>query len=242
MTSFERLAGRQFDLCELKRRLGSQYPRPPPVRVRATGYGPCLLVSRECASGGTSLACLIGERVGWHVFDREIVDEVAHSAHVRRQLIASVDERVRHGWSEFCRKLAEGEGVGRETYLHHLREVILSLGHHGEVIILGRGAKYILPAECAVSVRLRAPLEVRVRRFAERERISIERARRQVEQTDAERADFIREAFGRDVDSAEDYDLVLNMGELAVEAAADAVLAKLQEKLGVQSDSVPCGR
>ncbi|HOC00045.1 MAG TPA: cytidylate kinase-like family protein [Verrucomicrobiota bacterium] len=242
MTSFERLAGRQFDLCELKRRLHSQYPRPPPARVSATGYGPCLLVSRECASGGTSLARLIGERVGWHVFDREIVDEVAHSAHVRRQLIASVDERVRHGWSEFRRKLAEGEGVGRETYRHHLREVILSLGHHGEVIILGRGANYILPAECAVSVRLRATLEVRVRRFAERERISIERARRQVEQTDVERAAFIREAFGRDVDSAEDYDLVLDMDELGVEAAADAVLAKLQEKLGVQPESVPCAR
>ncbi|HOA62594.1 MAG: cytidylate kinase-like family protein [Verrucomicrobia bacterium] len=242
MTSLEHLVGRQFDLCELKRRLHSEYPRPPPVRVTSTGYGPCLLVSRECASGGTRLARLIGERIGWRVFDREIVDEVAHSANVRRQWIASVDERVRHGWSEFWRKLAEGEGVGRETYLHHLREVILLLGQQGEVIILGRGANYILPAERAVSVRLRAPLEVRVRRFAERERVSMERARRLVEQTDAERAAFIREAFGRDVDSTEDYDLVLNMDELGVEAAAEAVLAKLQERLGVQPESVPCER
>jgi len=228
VTNFEHLVARQLELCELKRRLESTPTRPPPILVKGAAYGPCLLVSRECGGGGTSLARLISERVGWQVFDREIVEAVAQSAHVRRQLIASVDERVRHGWSEFCRKLAEGEGVGRETYLSHLRQVILSLGHHGDVIILGRGANYLLPPECAVSVHLMAPLEVRVRRVAERERISSDRARRRVEQTDSERAAFVREAFWKDVNATENYDLVLNTGELSLDAAAETVLAKLQ--------------
>ena len=241
MSSIEHLVGRQIELGELRRRLEPKASRLRQPRFVGGAYGPCLLLSRECGSGGTSLARLVSERLKWQVFDREIVEEVARSAHVRRQLIESVDERVRVGWSEFCRKLAEGEGIGRESYLHHLRHVILALSHHGEIIILGRGAIYILPPECAVRVRLQAPLEARARRVAEREEIPFHKARRRVEQTDIERAAFIREAFGKDVDATENYDLVLDTGELSLEAAAEIVVAKLQTKLHVQLETASCG-
>jgi cytidylate kinase len=242
MAGIEEVVGRQIAIGELKRRLEPKGSGV--VRKCVTGefYRPCLLLSRKCGSGGTSLARLLGERLRWQIFDREIVEEVARSAHVRRQLIESVDERGRSGWGEFRRMLVEGEGVGRELYLHHLRHVILALGHHGDVIILGRGAVYILPCECAVRVRLVAPLELRARRVAERESIPLNRARRRVEQTDAERAAFIREVFGKDVDSGEDYDLVLDTGDLSLEAAAAIVLARLQSKLHVQLETAPCGK
>ena len=87
-----------------------------------------------------------------------------------------------------------------------------------------------------------APLEIRARRVAEREHISLSKAQHRVEQTDAERAAFIREAFGKDVNSPEDYDLVLNMGDLSCEGAAEIVLAKLQTKLHVQLETAPCGK
>lgn len=240
MSNIEQLVGTQIAVGELRRRLEPE--RLPNHGRRSEAYGPCLVVSRECGSGGTSLAQLIGERLKWQVFDREIVEEVARSAHVRRQLIESVDERVRSAWSEFRHRLLEGEGIDRESYLHHLRQVILALGHHGNVIILGRGAVYILPPDCAVRVRLVAPLELRARRVAEREKIALNKAQRRVEQIDAGRAAFIRAAFGKDVNAAEDYDLVLNTGDLSLEAAAEIVLAKLQAKLHAQLETAPCGK
>jgi hypothetical protein len=42
------------------------------------------------------------------------------------------------------------------------------------------------------------------------------------------------------VTAAEDYDLVLNTGDLSLEAAAEIVLAKLQAKLHVQLEAAPC--
>ncbi len=242
MTSLEHLVARQLELCELRRRLEQESAVPPPALVKGVGYGPCLLISRECGSGGMRLARLVSERLGWQIFDRELVEAVARSAHVLPRLIASVDERIRSGWREFGHRLAEGEGIGREAYLYHLRQVIVSFGHHGNVIIVGRGANYILPPECAVSVRLVAPLESRSRRWAERENVSLNRARHRLEQIDAERATFVREAFSRDVNSAENYDLVLNTGELGLEAVAELVLAKLQAKLHVPAERTPCGK
>ena len=242
MSCIAQLVGKQIELGEIRRRVESQDSGPLGIRRRPEDYGPCLLISRQCGSGGTSLARLIGERLRWQVFDREIVEEVARSAHVRSNLIDSVDERVRHGWREFSRKMIEGEGVGRESYLRHLREVVLALGHHGNVIILGRGANYILPPECAVRVRLVAPVEICVRHVAERENISLSKARHRVEQTDAERAAFIREVFGKDIGAAEDHDLVLNTGETSLEEAADSVLTKLHSKLHVQLVPTPCAK
>lgn len=242
MSSIEHLIGRQIALGELRREVETSASGPRREGAGGDAYGPCLVVSRLCGSGGTELAHLLSERLKWQIFDREIVEEVARSAHVRCQLIDSVDQRVRSGWSEFCRKLMEGEGIGRETYLHHLRHVIMALGHHGEVIIIGRGANYILPPECAVRVRLVAPLEMRAYRVAERENIPLSKARHLVVQTDAERAAFIREAFGKDVNAAEGYDLVLDLGDLSLEYAADVVLAKLQEKLHVHLETAPCGK
>jgi cytidylate kinase len=240
MASIEHLVGRQITLGELRRSQEPKHAGRGVERFLGGAYGPCLVISRQCGSGGTNLAQLTSERLKWQVFDREIVEEVARSAHVRQQLIESVDERVRSGWSEFRRRLAEGEGIGRETYLHHLRHIILALGHHGEVIILGRGAIYILPPECAVRVRLMAPLEQRAQRVAERENISLKKARHRVEEIDAERVAFLREAFGKDVAATEDYDLVLDTGELTLEAAAERVLAKLEAKLHVRLETAPC--
>lgn len=242
MPSIEQLVGRQIELGELRRRMEPKGSEAHQVLYKGAAYGPCLLLSRECGSGGTSLARLIGERLGWQVFDRDIVEAVARCAHVRRQLIESVDERVRSGWREILRKLAEGEGVGQESYLHSLRAVILALGHHGNVIILGRGAKYILPPECAVRVRLVAPPDLRARRVAERESIPLNKAWHRIEQTDAERAAFIRNAFGKDIGAPEDHDLVLNTGEMNLEEAAERVLAKLQAKLQVQPGTAACAR
>jgi hypothetical protein len=242
MSSIEQLVARQIALCEIKRRYEEENIRPAPVKVDNVAYGPCLLISREHGSGGTALAHLIGERLGWRIFDREVVEEVARCAHVREQLIASVDDRVRSRWSETARWLAEGEGVGRQTYLLFLRQVLLTLGHHGDVVIIGRGAHHVLPRKCAVCLRVVAPIDLRIKRVADREEISLEKARREVERVDAERAAFIHEAFFRDVADATEYDLVVNTGELELEAAAAVVLEALHVKLGVQRETATCVR
>lgn len=234
MSRIEQLINQQISVAELGRQAGARAFESLGQHPVTQFFRPCLAISRECGSDGSTLARLASERLKWQIFDREIVEVVARSTHVRRRLIESVDERVCSGWSELRRKLVEGEGVTWETYLHHLRHVILALGHHGKVIILGRGANYILPPECAFRVRLVAPLQVRARRVALRENLPLAKAMHRVQQTDAERAAFVRRAFAKDINSAADYDLVLNTGEIEPEAATGIVLAKLQARLQVR--------
>lgn len=124
--------------------------------------------------------------------------------------------------------------IGGDTYLFHLRQVLLSLGHHGDVVILGRGAQYVLPPPCALRVRLVAPAPVRAQRVAQREGLALEAARSRVAKVDTQRAAFIRASYQRDSQSPLNYDLTINTGELSLETAVEIVLDSLRGKLGVR--------
>ena len=206
--------------------------------------GPYLLISREKGAGGSAVAQLAGERLGWQVFDKEIVDTISQKAHVRRELIESLDERIRTTLEGALSKLLRSQDIGSHGYLASLNEVLLTLGHQGDVIIIGRAAEFVLPSQFGLRVRMVAPLERRIQRIASGERLSLEIARAKVETADRERASFVRRQFGGSVAEPLNHDLILNTAELTLDAAAEIVITALQRKLGVtgrrkEAESVP---
>lgn len=197
-------------------------------------YGPYLLISREKGAGGTAVARAVGQRLGWQVFDHEIVDQIAQKANVRRQLIESLDERVQATIQTIVGQILHPEEIGTPDYLAHLKEIVLALGHQGNVIIIGRGARYLLPTQFGVNARLIAPIAIRAQRIAHEQHLSLPAARAQVETADRERARLVRRHFGEDVANPLGHDLTVNTAELSIEAAAEVVLTALQQKLAVK--------
>jgi cytidylate kinase len=102
------------------------------------------------------------------------------------------------------------------------------------VVIVGHAAEFILPGQFGLSVRMVAPIEARIRRIADKARLSLEAARVEVERIDRERAKSVRRHFGHDVTDPLSHDLTINTGAMNVEAAAEVVITALQRKLGVQ--------
>jgi hypothetical protein len=196
-------------------------------------YGPYLLISREKGAGGSAVGQLAGKRLGWQVFNNEIVDAIAKHANVRRELIECLDERDRATIHDIVVQLLHPEPVGTAGYMASLREVVLTLGHQGDVVIVGRGAEYILPSRFGLRVRLVAPVDVRVRRVAREGNLSLKAARTEVEQSDAERARLTRRYFGQDAANPLNHDLTINTAELTIEAATDVVVAAVQQKLAL---------
>jgi len=197
-------------------------------------YGPYLLISREKGAGGSAVGQLAGKRLAWQVFNNEIVDAIAQKAQVRRELIESLDERDRSMIQDAVAQLLQPESIGTAGYLAHLREVLLTLGHQGNVVIIGRGAEYVLPSQFGLRVRMVAPVEERVRRIASHENLSLKAARVEVERSDRERARLARRQFGQDAADPLNHDVTINTAELTVEAAAEVVMTAFQRKLEVQ--------
>jgi len=197
-------------------------------------FGPYLLISREKGAGGSAVGQLAGKRLGWQVFNNEIVDAIAQKAKVRRELIESLDERDRATIRDAVARFLHPEPLGPPGYLANLQEVLLTLGHQGDVVIVGRGAEYVLPSQFGLRVRLVAPFEERVRRISGRENLNLKAARVEVEKSDAERTRLARRQFGKNAADPLNHDLTINTDELTVEAATEVVTCALQQKLAVQ--------
>src|ERR1035438_91205 len=149
-----------FQANELEeKRLENREQRPGRGKEGDLLYGPYLIISREKGAGGNTIARLAGERLGWQVFNNEIVDEIAKKAHVRRQLIESLDERNRETIQDKVRELLNPQQIGTSGYLGFLRQVVFTLGHQGDVVIVGHGARFILPKQFGLCVRMVAPIE-----------------------------------------------------------------------------------
>jgi cytidylate kinase len=218
----------------LEKRLENREQRPGRGKEGDLLYGPYLIISREKGAGGNTIARLAGERLGWQVFNNEIVDEIAKKAHVRRQLVETLDERNRETIQDIIGQLLIPGEIGTSDYLRYLKQVVLTLGHQGDVVIVGHGARFILPGQFGLCVRMVAPIETRIQRIADKAHLSLEAARVEVEKTDRERVKAVHHHFGHDVIDPLSHDLIINTAAINAEMAAEIVLTALQRKLGVQ--------
>jgi hypothetical protein len=208
--------------------------RPGRGKEGKLSFGPYLLISREKGAGGSAVGQLAGKRLGWQVFDNEIVDAIAQKANVRRELIESLDERDQAMIQDAVEQWLNPKSIGTSGYLAHLREILLTLGHQGDVVIVGRGAQYVLPSQFGLRVRMVAPVEVRVRRIANHENMSLDRARDAIKTSDRERTRLAFKQYRRIVTDPLNYDLTINTAELTVEDGAEVVMTALQRKLAVK--------
>ena len=238
MIDVEQFVKRQIGIFQaseaLEKRRENREQRPGRGREGDLFYGPYLIISREKGAGGNAVARLVGERLGWQVFNNEIVDEIAKKAHVRRQLIESLDEREQATIQDLIGQMLNPGKIGTSDYLAYLKQVVLALGHQGDVVIVGRGARFILPGQFGLSVRMIAPVEARIQRIAGKAHLSLASARMEVEKNDRERVKAIHHHFGLDVTAPLSHDIVINTAAISVEAAAEIVLTALQRRLGVQ--------
>jgi cytidylate kinase len=239
-TSLEQLIEQQIGRWELSRHRRMQQERPGRGKLGRLYFGPYLLVSRDKGAGGHQVANLIGQKLGWQVFERQIVDAIAERTQMRQQLVENLDEKTRGGLEEFLRHVLTRE-LGSTDYLLHLRQVLLTLGQQGDVVIVGRGSEYILPEQFGLRVRMVAPFGVRAERIARADGLMPDAAHALVEKVDEERKDFIHEQFQKDVRDPMNYDLVINTVALTVEGTAEIVLAALKQKLGIVRASASAG-
>jgi cytidylate kinase len=234
MIDIEDLVKKQIALFQAYDIRASREQRPGRGKEGNLTYGPYLLISREKGAGGNTVAQAVSRRLGWQIFDNEIVDQIAQKAKVRRQLIESLDEKVQATIQRVVGQILHPEEIGTPGYLAHLKEIVLALGHQGDVIIIGRGARYMLPTQFGLNVRFVAPIEIRTQRIAQEQKLSLAAARAQVEATDRDRKQLIRRHFGQDVADPLGHDLTINTAEMTIEAVAEVVLTALQQKLAVK--------
>jgi len=191
---------------------------------------PTVTISRERGSGGSSIAGLVADHLGFVLFDSQIVDHVARSANVDRAVVEHMDEQSRHRIEEWTQRVLRHRKFSTQVYLSHLAKTISAVGDKGQAVVIGRGAHLLLSVERCFRVRVIAPLEIRIQRLSAKSSIGILEAETIIAETDRQRAKFIQENFGQSDSDPLLFDLVINTGQIALETAGELVVRAVEAK------------
>lgn len=187
-----------------------------------------ITISREVGALGTSVATELGKRLGWHVYDQEIINKIAEEAGRPAFHVRSVDEKYFHWLADSLTGLFTDYHFPQDVYLKKLIATIHGLGVVGNCIIVGRGSTFILPPESTIRVRLVADLKDRVVTIGRLRGISDRDAARWIDKTEQERNLFIRKNFEKEPNDPHLYDLILNMSRISIADAAEQIVALLR--------------
>lgn len=211
---------RQLRRWELERRAAVE--QEAGAAPAATPYV-SVTISRKRGCRGAAIAACLAARLGYQVFDKELVDYIATHHNVRQRVLDMLDEKQSSAIRLWAEGIVAGRHIDRRDFVRFLSKTVRAIHEHGGVVVLGRGANCILDGRTAYRVQLTAPLDTRVAQVVTETGLDEEEARAEVLRVDAERESFIRNSFGADWDDAALYDLALNVAGLADETVAEMI-------------------
>jgi cytidylate kinase len=189
---------------------------------------PVITVSMEPGSGGRCIAEQVAGRLGFDYFHRDIIQGIAKSAEIRESVIDTLEKERLSGIEDFIASLYKTQYLYPGIYMEHLLKVINTIAEHGRAVIVGRGANFILPPEVRFSVRVIAPLQIRIENVARTYGVKEEDAKRRVIGRESRRGAFVRKSYNADVSDPQNYDLIINMGRMRIESAVETVIAAVK--------------
>lgn len=194
---------------------------------RQAQSGACVAVSRLPGAGGAELARSVAARLGYGLFDREILEAIAQDAGTQAQLIDDLDEHVRGLIDRYLVDFFRARPFTEGDYLRGLVRVVGTLARRGRAVVLGRGSAAVLKPQEALRVLVVAPRDVRLGRIARERGLADAAAVECLDREEADRAEFFRHHFHARQDDPAFYDLAINTASLSMELATDLVVQTL---------------
>ncbi len=189
-----------------------------------------ITVSREMGSGGIPIVQKTAEALGYRLIDGEMIETIAPEYGLTREILTQIDEKPPAFIEHLDRQIELG--------MHRIQLIVLEQALQGNVIIYGRGGQDLLNGiDNVLRVRIIAPFDLRVERWAEREWIDPDLAYTLVRKSDQQRAGFIKYYYDRDWDNPIDYDLTINTAKLSEETAIQQIVRGVEDENLLQMKS-----
>jgi hypothetical protein len=198
-------------------------------------------ISRTEGSNGEAVGLEVAKELGFRYIDEEVIPIAAEKAGVDPMLVA--DEERRKGLiARFVQDLGMGgmamaaggaywmpdDSTGRtrsDDFRALIRETIAELADSGSAVIVAHAASMALAGrDDVLRVLVTSSSATRVRRVAEEREIGESDAAKQIERSDAARADYLDRFYDVDQELPTHYDLVVNTDTLVPETAAGVIV------------------
>jgi cytidylate kinase len=183
---------------------------------------PIITISRGICSGGTQLAELLHDKLGWPVLGQEDISTAAAKSY------RMSEEELRRGLylpANFYERFTD-----RKTrYLLATQATIAGLLDDGNGIYHGLAGQFLFQnLRNAFKARIVAPMSLRVENAALRKGLTRHDAARHIREADEHRHLWGRQIFDADVNDPDLYDLVVNLEKVSLATAANLIAEIMQ--------------
>jgi cytidylate kinase len=177
-----------------------------------------ITIARELASLGEEIAQELVKLTGYKLIDKEYLEKRLTEIGISPSKNEKFDEKNPGFWASLSQQ--------RDDYLHFLKTAILEVADGNDCIIMGRGAYSILGGvPNVVSIKITAPMGVRVERIKKLHNCDDKHALQIIEQSDHDRGGFHKYFFSTNWLDPREYDITINSGSVGVEQAAALINA-----------------
>lgn len=192
-----------------------------------------ITISREYGSGGRQIGYMAARKLGMEFYDKELIDAAAREIGFPPDLIADREQRLTNSLLyNFAMGTLYGMTYPREPKISELplteqifvaqKKAIVEASKKGSCVFIGRCADYILKSRPDVlRVFIYAEREIRKRRAVEAYGVLQENIDEFLYQSDKRRRIHYENFTNQKWGSRENYDLMLNSGELGLEKCVE---------------------
>lgn len=199
-------------------------------------------IGRQFGSGGRQIAFDLAKKLNIKCYDKELINLAAVESGMSPEILKSHDE---NRTSSFLYSLAmDSSSMGynspnildlplnHKVFLSQF-EVIKELAKKESCIIVGRCADYVLFDDPDVlSIFVYAPLQKRIQEIANKESISLEKAKTLVHKTDKARANYYNYYSNKKWASVDSYHLSVDSSRLGIESTVELLKDFVEIKIG----------
>jgi cytidylate kinase len=216
--SIEKFISEQYDIS--KKQMSAD-------KLKQSASIPVITVCMEPGSGGHLIASELAERLNFQLFDKNLLITMANTAAVESRSLETIEEQRPSGIQDFITALVDKDYVYTGDYVSFLKQEVEIIGIIGRGVIVGRGANFILPPKDKFSIRVIAPLDIRIRNVSFRNGVSLAEAKKRIKNREQRRKTFIRETFHEDIADTMHYDLIINTARMDLDTAVGSVIGTI---------------
>jgi len=200
-----------------------------------------ITIGRQLGSGGRIIGEKLAAKLGIAFYDKELIQIASQESGLGKEFFEQADEKklynVFGGLFGLRGTIAEEPFstyyLNNETLFKIQSDVIRKLADKGSCLFVGRCADYVLSSHPrSLNFFVTADLADRVRRIAEQQKLTPEKARDYIEKADKKRAAYYNYFSSKPWGMAETYHLCVNTSWLGLDETVEFIAGFALKRFG----------
>jgi cytidylate kinase len=167
-------------------------------------------ITQEPGCGGERIAERLCSELDLHLYDWELVEQIAKDEHVSAQLVSALETNPPDEFADFLAELNPEYALTSDRYFASLKRILLAIAVTGNAVIVGRGSNFFLPPDKKIGLCFVAPLALRIKNVMKEVGLEEKEARRHISKEEAKHRKLVKHYLQADIRDPTEYHLVVN--------------------------------